>query len=115
MSRQTVGQIRLILPRLVQDRVAANDSPIDLVQPELAAELHRVARLVALNDRRVRLEQAQQLLRRRHRVTLQHAAGRLADRLVYQRQEMGKTLRQGLGGRGPLVPEYAPDPPGPGA
>ena len=51
-----------------------NDTPVHFREPELAPELDGLARLVALDDLRVRLEEADQLLRRGHLLAAEHAA-----------------------------------------
>jgi hypothetical protein len=46
MVGQAHGQVGLVLAAsLLQDRVPGDDTPLDLVEPELAAELDRLARL----------------------------------------------------------------------
>jgi len=59
VTDQAVGQIRLILPRLVQQRVTADDAAVYLIQPHLAPELDGLTRLVPLNHLGVRLKEAQ--------------------------------------------------------
>src|SRR5215207_7716332 len=112
VADQTVGQIGLILPRLIEESVAADDAAVDLVQPELAPELYRVARLMALDDLGMRLEQAQQLLPGRHRLAVQHPSRRLVDRLADQGQEVSELLLQPLCTALGLLREDGPHPRG---
>src|ERR687885_512119 len=56
-----MGAVR---PGLVEQAPAADDPALDFLQPQLAAELDRLAGLVAADDLAVRLEQAHDLLPR---------------------------------------------------
>ncbi len=78
---------------------AADDPTVDLLQPELAPELDRLARLMADDDLGVRLEQADDLLACGHRLALEHAPHGLRDRLLDPRQEGVELPRQALGRR----------------
>src|SRR5205807_2692891 len=46
---ETLGQIGIILPRLLQDSVAGDDPTLHLLQPELPTELGDLAGLLALD------------------------------------------------------------------
>lgn len=65
---QRVARIRLVpAAGLLQHRISGDDPALDLVQADLAAELHRLAGPGPRDDLRVRLEQRQHLLAGRDR------------------------------------------------
>src|SRR6266571_4609675 len=76
---QALSQIGIILPRLLQDAVAADDPSLHLLQPELAPELSGLAGLVPLDELGVRLEETDDLLSCRHFLSTQHPALCLPD------------------------------------
>src|SRR5947199_9765120 len=97
MRRQAILEVRLVLTAaLLQDRIAADDPPLDLVEPDLAAELHRLAGLEPRDDLGVRLEQREQLVLRRYRLPLEHPPPRLLDALGEPRQELAEPRGQPL-------------------
>jgi hypothetical protein len=93
---QTLGQIGIILPWLLQDAVAADDpSPGTLwvfLQPELPAELGCLAGLLPLDELGVRLKETDDLLSCRHFLSTQHPTLCLADDLLHQGQELIELL-----------------------
>src|SRR4051794_126280 len=72
--RQAGREAGAFVPRLAEQTPAADDPALDLLEPQLAPELDRLAGLVADDDLGVRLEQAQDLLARGHCLALEHAA-----------------------------------------
>jgi len=94
---QALGQAGLILPAaLLQHREPRDDPPLDLVEADLPAELHRGTRLKAGDHLRVRLEQRDQLLARGDRIILQDAPHRLGDTLLQLRQDLTQAFSQPL-------------------
>ena len=89
---------------------------LDLVEPQLAAELRRLARLEPRDHLRVRLEQRDQLLARGDRVVLQDAPLGLADGLLQPGQDLleppGQPPRRRVVAFAPRGPR-APAGPGP--
>lgn len=74
-----------------------HDPALDLVEPELAAELHRLAGLEPRDDLGLRLEQRPHLLTGRDGVPVEDAAGRLLDSLDQPGQDHADPLNQPLG------------------
>src|ERR687886_1179279 len=79
-----MGAVR---PGLVEQAPAADDPAIDFLQPQLAAELDWLAGLVADDDLAVRLEQAHDLLARRHRLAAKDAPHGLHDHALQAWQD----------------------------
>src|SRR4051812_39868375 len=97
MRLQVVLQVGLVLAAaLLQDRIPGDDPALDLAEPDLAAELDRLARLEPGDDLGVRLEQREQLLLRRYRLALQHPTSRLLDALSEPGQEPAESRGQVL-------------------
>src|ERR671938_934094 len=96
-----MGAVR---PGLVEQAPAAEDPAIDFPQPQLAAELDWLAGLVADDDLAVRLEQAHDLLARRHRLAAKdaphglhdHALQALQDWLELPPEPPGRRIAPGL-------------------
>src|SRR4051812_29861914 len=110
VRRQAWQQIRGVLARPVEQAPAADDPALDLLQPQLAAELDRLAGLVADDDLAVRLEQAHDLLARGYRLTSEHATNPLCDRLRPPRKEGVELPCQALSRRLGSLPQRRADP-----
>src|SRR4051794_15679415 len=110
VRRRAWQQIGGVRPRPVEQTPAADDPALALLQPQLAAELDRLAGLVADDDPAVRLEQAHDLLARGYRLTPEHATNRLCDRLRHPRKEGVELPCQALGRRLGSLPQRRADP-----
>jgi hypothetical protein len=77
--------------------VATNDAPVHLLYEDLATELAHLAGLVAGDDLRMLLEEAQEFLWGRKVLTFEDAEARLSNPLLYQRQEVLEALKQASG------------------
>src|SRR5437762_1556473 len=66
MPRQAFGQVLPVRVRLRQHRITADQAAFHFFQEQLAPELHLFARFAPRDDLRVRLEQAYDLVARRH-------------------------------------------------
>src|ERR687883_1308674 len=110
VRRQAWGRVGRIGPGWVEPPPAADDPAIDFLQPQLVSELDRLADLVADDDLRVRLEQAEDLVRAGHRLTLEDAALRLGERTLQAWQERLELSREPLGGHIAPAPQHRADP-----
>lgn len=89
-ARQDLGGIVRVS---VKDGGPGDDATLDLTQPEHATELHHLA---LADHRGVRLEQADQLLARQHRLALEHPPHRLLDDLCHAGEKRLEGLDQVL-------------------
>src|SRR5439155_23882052 len=69
---ETRDEVRVLQADVVQDGVVADDAAFYLVEQDLAPELGQLARLMSPDVLGVRLEQGEELVRRRHRLALEH-------------------------------------------
>jgi hypothetical protein len=93
-----VLQVRLVLTAaLVRDLIGRDDPALDLVEPQLAAELDPLTGLEPADDLSVGLEEREQLVRGRDRFPVEGPAGRLLDALNQQGQQGTDPLGQAPG------------------
>jgi len=72
-----------------QDAILTDQTAVHFTVPDLASEFGVAwGRFAALDDGRMRFEQADHLFRGRHRLALEHAARRLRDDPLRQGQKM---------------------------
>src|SRR5436190_23802035 len=90
--------------------LATDDPAVDLVEPELAAELGRLTGLAAADQRGVRLEQAEHLLGGGDLLAPEHPPGGLVDDPRDQRREPVEARAEPDRGRGAGAVQEPTDP-----
>ena len=97
MRPKTLWKLGTLQATVGEYLVATNDAPVHLLYEDLAPELAHLAGLVAGDDLRMLLEEAQEFLWGRKVLTFEDAETRLSNPLLYQRQEVLEALKQASG------------------
>lgn len=94
---QARKNLRSVVRMASEERGLGADAALDLAQPEHAAELHRLAGRARADDRGVRLEPADQLLRSRYLLVVEYLPARLLNDLLDPWHEGRNGFGQALG------------------